>query len=146
MKNLAISLMSFLLAIDSFGISKYGDVSEGVDSTLVFAVNTDYTIAYFADSEGKILFKNQFPDYFDEVHAFSHGYAFVKLNGKWGCIDTEGNMWCPPTYDKLGEFENGRAIVESNKKKGCVNIFIEKIYYFNVSCPFIFLFNRMWKI
>lgn len=42
----------------------------------------------FVDKKGKIKIKN----IYDEARDFSNGFAAVKLNEKWGIIDTAGNV------------------------------------------------------
>lgn len=50
----------------------------------------------FVGTDGRLL---NDPPAFDEVRSFSGGYAGVKLNGKWGVIDTNGRMILPAKFD-----------------------------------------------
>jgi hypothetical protein len=49
---------------------------------------------------------------YDFIGDFSEGYAKVKLNGKWGLIDGEGNEIVPPEYVQVGEFHEGLVAVK----------------------------------
>jgi hypothetical protein len=52
----------------------------------------------------------------------SNGLATVKLNGKFGCIDTSGRIVVLPRYDDIYKFSyNGLASVKLNGKWGYVN-------------------------
>ena len=35
---------------------------------------------------------------YEDARSFVNGYAIVKANGKWGCIDTNGNTIIQPQY------------------------------------------------
>lgn len=50
---------------------------------------------------------------YDEVGEFSNGVAQVKLNGKIGIVDKEGNEVVPCKYDNLStfNFEGGKGTV-----------------------------------
>ncbi|MBI3501300.1 MAG: WG repeat-containing protein [Bacteroidetes bacterium] len=45
----------------------------------------------------------------------------VVQDGKWGFIDSLGNMQIPPTYDWADEFSEGAAAVTRNEKSGYIN-------------------------
>jgi len=61
-------------------------------------------------------------DLYDGVSDFSNGLAIVKLNGKYGYIDTTGKVVIDIKYDKLGYFNrNGLAKVELNKELFYIN-------------------------
>ena len=42
--------------------------------------------------------------------------AGVKLNGKWGYIDEEGNVKIGFNFDEVNEFKNGLALVRMEDK------------------------------
>jgi hypothetical protein len=49
---------------------------------------------------------------FDDAHGFSEGLAWVKVDGKWGCIDRTGRMAIEPReLKKVNDFHNGLAEV-----------------------------------
>lgn len=49
---------------------------------------------------------------YEEIYEYENGLAAVKLNNKWGFIDSEGEEQIIPQYDVLGRgFRNGIAIV-----------------------------------
>lgn len=50
---------------------------------------------------------------YDEVGAFSEGFAPVKKGKKWGFIDVNGKEIIPCTFSKKGKFVGGYAYVDS---------------------------------
>lgn len=50
---------------------------------------------------------------YDEVGAFSEGFAPVRKGEKWGFIDVSGNEVIPCTFSKKGKFVGGYALVDS---------------------------------
>jgi hypothetical protein len=85
------------------------------------------------DSELPIPIRLQFMDIFskkrsdgfklkyDRAGDFRDGRAVVKLNKKWGYVDTDGNEVVPLKYDYVGDFCEGRAWVKLNQKYGFVD-------------------------
>jgi hypothetical protein len=61
------------------------------------------------------------PAVYDEIGPFSEGLAPVEVNGKWGFIDTKGNMVIPAVYDSAGSFSEGLAQVKVNGKWGYID-------------------------
>jgi len=49
------------------------------------------------------------------------GLAKFQTQGKWGFVDTTGNVIVKPIYDYVGNFINGRANIEINGKQGYIN-------------------------
>ena len=41
---------------------------------------------------------------FQYTGEYKNGFAQIEENGKWGCIDTAGNVIIAPIYDKLSYF------------------------------------------
>lgn len=67
--------------------------------------NTPYTWIYergefFAiiDTKGNIVYKDE---NIQDANIFKNGYARVKKNGKWGIIDTNGNLVLPANYKDI---------------------------------------------
>lgn len=56
------------------------------------------------------------PAKFDEVGNFKEGLASVKLNGKWGFINTLGEVAIPLIYENVQEFRKGISVVIRNNK------------------------------
>ena len=71
--------------------------NETVEGRVVIAVNTDWGVGYFTDENGKFLFNKQF----DEVNIFHDGFAVVKANGKYGFVNTSGELVIPCIYDDV---------------------------------------------
>ncbi len=59
---------------------------------------------FFRRLDGKLM-------QYDFLSGFSEGFAAVKLNGKWGFIDTDGNEICPIKYECpfIPQFSEGYA-------------------------------------
>ncbi len=57
----------------------------------------------------------------DGAKDFSEGMAAVKLDGKWGYIDTEGRVIVEPKYDGANSFSEGLAAVQSGGKWGYID-------------------------
>ena len=52
---------------------------------------------------------------------FSEGLAAVKTDGKWGFIDTEGNLVIEAIYDGAESFSEGKAAVQLDGRWGFIN-------------------------
>jgi hypothetical protein len=84
---------------------------------VIFAVNTTWGIGYYADANGRFLFKRQF----EEVDAFSCGLAKVRINGRYGYINTSGELVIPCIYDTASPFVDGLAEVSKGLIYGCID-------------------------
>ncbi|MBR4297047.1 MAG: WG repeat-containing protein, partial [Bacteroidaceae bacterium] len=73
---------------------------QGKDSMVIIAVNTDNGVGFFTDNKGTFLFNKQF----EGVSKFSEGLARVKQNGKYGYINTKGEVVVPCIYDTALNF------------------------------------------
>ena len=58
---------------------------------------------------------------YDYVGNFENGLAFVKLNGKWNFINTDGQFVSKQWFDYIKDFNNGVAVVELNGKYNFIN-------------------------
>lgn len=61
----------------------------------------------YIDLKGRVVI----PGPFELTKPFSEGKAAVKLNGKWGYINRDGEIVIEPQYDSAGRFHNGHAVV-----------------------------------
>ena len=61
------------------------------------------------------------PARFERAQTFSDGLACVKLNNKYGFINTTGDLVIPYNYDKAYSFADGMAAVSVNGKWGFIN-------------------------
>lgn len=69
---------------------------------------------------------------------FSEGYAAVKKEGKWGYIDTEGNVVIQPKYDGANSFSEGLAAVQTNGKWGYIDTTGNVVIPFTLQSTFAF--------
>lgn len=59
---------------------------------------------------------------YDKIGDFQNGLAKVKLNGKWGFIDKDGNLAIEVIYDEVDDFNyQGFAKIKLNNKAGYIN-------------------------
>lgn len=59
---------------------------------------------------------------YDKIGDFQNGLAKVKLNGKWGFIDKDGNLAIELIYDEVDDFNyQGFAKIKLNDKVGYIN-------------------------
>ncbi len=76
--------------------------------------------------QGNVVVKNndnyiEVPSIYDEYRDFSEGLAAVKLNGKWGFINTQGMVIVSPQYDYVDNFNEEYALVCVRKLWGIIN-------------------------
>jgi hypothetical protein len=83
---------------------------------LFFAANT------ILAQNGKTKEKTGVTAKYDYAGPFCQGVARVKLDKKWGYIDTTGNVIIPPKYNEVENFSDGLARVRSGTKWGLVDI------------------------
>lgn len=74
--------------IDGFGTDVYTWVHKG---------HSKYRII---DMDGNILFTDD-ANVFSDVKTFTNGHSAVKVNGKWGVVDMNGNWVVQPVYDNI---------------------------------------------
>jgi hypothetical protein len=58
---------------------------------------------------------------YEYVGSFNQGIAKVKLNKKWGYVDTTGNVLISPKYNEAENFSGGLARVRLGQKWGLVD-------------------------
>ena len=120
MKSISSTLLCMLmLMVCACGNQGKGSepTHQSKDSMVIIAVNTDNDVGYFTDNKGTFLFNKQF----EEVRKFSEDLARVEQNGKYGFINTQGEVVIPCIYDDAGEFSEGLAKVEQNWKCSIIN-------------------------
>lgn len=77
---------------------------------------------YFIDRKG-----NKLAESFDGARDFWEGLGRIKLDNKWGYIDTQGIMVIPPQFDEAASFSDGIASVEKNGKAFYINKLGQKV-------------------
>ena len=58
---------------------------------------------------------------FEDACLFSEELGAVKVNGKYGYLDTSGNMIIPPTYDEANPFNDNIAIIKKDGLYGAID-------------------------
>jgi hypothetical protein len=58
---------------------------------------------------------------FDDARSFQEGLAAVKVCGRWGFINTHGEIVCQCKWDEVKDFQEGMAPVKKEGRWGCVN-------------------------
>ena len=61
------------------------------------------------------------PAPYEEVYRFTEGMACVKTNGKWGYVNTRGEMAIPAVYDEAFNFSAGAACVVRDGKASLID-------------------------
>jgi hypothetical protein len=92
---------------------------------------------YTADEEWKLI--NIAGDLvagrnFDEIGNFEEGFASIKVDGKYGFVDTDRSVVIEPRFHSVHNFENGMAGVQddANNKWG----FVDKTGRVVIPCQF----------
>lgn len=63
----------------------------------------------YIDTQGNIIYENS---HMEDARDFSCGYACIKLDGKWGAIDTSGKIAVTPQWDYIADAtDDGNFIV-----------------------------------
>ena len=75
---------------------------------------------------------------YDDITGFSQGLSAVKLNEKWGYIDTNGKVVIPFKYDNAGGFFGELAWVKLDWEK----FFIDKNGKKVAPCPYTTIYPR----
>ena len=58
---------------------------------------------------------------FDDAWDFSDGLARVRIGGKWGYVNKEGQVVIKPQFDDIWDFSGGLARVRVDGKYGYIN-------------------------
>lgn len=84
---------------------------------------TGIPVIFFLNSREKDSLNSDNKCLVEEVSCFKfkEGLALVKVDGKWGFIDTNGEYIISPQFDVAGDFHEGLAAVGLNRKIGYVN-------------------------
>lgn len=81
-------------------------------------------ITYIDDDSSEIIYDDELKELYkkyDYVGFFSDGLAYVRKNGKYGCIDRKGDLVIPTKYEDLFGFSDGLSTVKINGKYGYIN-------------------------
>lgn len=72
---------------------------------------------YIINTKGEVIFQAENAGWFEK----GQGLCPVQVNGKWGYINTTGNVAIPCVYEDVWHFENEVAIVRQGGKYGLIN-------------------------
>jgi hypothetical protein len=88
----------FLYGLDMKKLSPKGYDTVYVSDLVNFVrIKTNNKFNFFSIADKK----NSITGDFEDARAFRNGYAFVKMNGKWGAVDEKGKQIISYTYDSL---------------------------------------------
>jgi len=86
----------------------------------LYTIKKDGKYGFLSSKPDKIFVEPQFEDFkwfsFEKVELIS-----IKKNGKWGCIDTIGNIAIEPQFDDIGETSEGLVQFKKDDKWGFIN-------------------------
>lgn len=105
-----------------------------------FSTLSDWDIL---DEEGKSILK--FPIYGATI--FDEGLCAVKVNGKYGFIDLDGNMVCEPKFDYAYKFFGDYGVIEDKYKNhvGIINKEFEILLPVSKKFTSVRLFDKEYK-
>ncbi len=72
---------------------------------------------YFISKSG-----DPYEGFYQDARPFKNKIAIVKIDGKWGIINTKGIPVVPTKYDKIGTFENGYAAIKISGFQGVTDL------------------------
>lgn len=113
--------------------SKWGIINKNGDTIIEFEHNhlgnVRDGLVWFHAMQGKGYMDVQqnikIEPIYQRIHDFEDGKARVKLDGKWGIIDTNGKYVLKPKYDNISSFDaNGLAVIQYGSdriKYGLIN-------------------------
>lgn len=94
----------------------WGEIRECLEGIVV--IKNDYYGYQFVDLvSGVGLLEKKF----DEVEAFYEGLAAIKIDNKWGFVNTKGEQVIKPRFDFVYSFHKGYAEVFVGEKRGIID-------------------------
>ena len=82
----------------------------------IFSIN-----AVFAQKKGQHKEKTGIAAKYEIVGPICNGIMRVRLNHKWGFVDTTGNVVVAPKYNEVTNFSYGVATVRNGRKRGLID-------------------------
>ncbi len=77
-----------------------------------------FDLCGYIDTKSK---KTVIPKKFERANQFSEGLAGVRIKGKWGFINSSGNIISEPIFDLVGQFHHNMAEVMINDNVGVID-------------------------
>lgn len=107
------------------------ELGRAYTQNLVFVKNGAQVLLLVRDEKSKEFSK--LSEEFEDARPFENGFAAVRKDGKWGYIDTEGNVRIDFTFDEALSFGQHLAAVKIGDMWGYINTqgkqVIEPIFY-----------------
>lgn len=105
---------------------KFPESNKDEDFGEYYFIQKDEKYALYSTSEAKFLTDFEFEldkDESQDCFSYSEGLFKIRKNGKYGFIDTKGNVIIEPTYTYLGEFNENAASaqIEGQNTQGVID-------------------------
>lgn len=113
---------------NAFSDGKYSQLGTFGDDGVTFAVKEGKGITIV---NKKFEVVKKLPDNITKTFEFNDGLAAFCKDGKWGYLDTKGEVAIPAKFDETSQFNEGRALVTKGGKLLLINKKGETIKSFN---------------
>lgn len=110
----------------------------GTALAVLLALILWYTISNIGLKTVDNEYLHTLPGSWDATKDFSEGLAAVKVEGKWGYINTEGTMVIEAIYDGANRFSEGLAAVSKNGRWGYIDKNGETVIAFQYESTYAF--------
>jgi hypothetical protein len=115
-----LMICAAMVALATITACKNGVTSEPPEDTVLwfYCEELNQSNIWKVQKAGKVAFQRHKSDsiinnqWYDEASEYSHGFWAVKLNGKWGTVDTTGNIKIPLIFDSVLTLEDGFVFSE----------------------------------
>jgi hypothetical protein len=119
-----------------------------------YALVTNYVLALMGGSAYKTFIdkslRPQTEEYFEDAKGFSENFAAIKINGKWGFVNSSFSHFIDIIYDDAQSFKEGLAPVKNENSWGyidrdgntVINFMYERCTSFNNGLAYVWLDNN----
>ena len=111
-----LPLLALFLAL-SYGSTLTSVRGASIESTILDCRGVYDLCGYISQNTGQVVI----PRKFERALPFEEGVAAVKINGRYGYIDTSGTFVIPPVFDHAGSFYQGLAEVMIGGNAGVID-------------------------
>lgn len=104
--------------LDTLAVVPFRLRGEFNDNTVKYArsVNGELRVSYL-----NVLFQDITSHHFEDGTDFSYGLAAVRINGKWGMMDTTGKWVVQPVYEAIYSWDENHIKVSAANLKGLIS-------------------------